>query len=85
MMWTTRKAVHMSDLYSEMSRQTNRTPRLRIDEIMDSMEDDDKQSLLAALNDRGVQNQRISQVLSERGWPISWHAVKNWRMRNVAK
>ena len=75
----------MSDLYAEMATPLSKAPRLRIDQIMDSMNDDDKQGLLAALNDRGIQNNRIAQVLTERGWPISWHAVKNWRIRNVPK
>lgn len=72
----------MSDLHEEMSRTSSSAPKLRIDAILEAMDDDDKASLLAALNDDGVQNQRISHVLTDRGWPVSWSAVRNWRARN---
>ena len=56
---------------------------MRVDTILEAMDDDDRESLLAALADPDVQTQRIAMVLTDRGWAVSWSAVKNWRRKQV--
>ena len=73
----------MSDLYLEMRQPASRGGKMRVDTILEAMDDDDRESLLAALADPDVQTQRIAMVLTDRGWAVSWSAVKNWRRKQV--
>lgn len=73
----------MADLYSEMRLGKSRGGKFKVDEILGSMDEEDRASLRAALCDSGVQTQRVAHVLTERGWPVSWSAVKNWRVKNA--
>ena len=47
------------------------------------MEEDDAESLMAALADQDIPSMRISEVLAERGWAISANAVANYRRAKV--
>jgi len=73
----------MVDLYSEMRLQKSHAGKLKVDEILDAMDEEDRASLRAALCDSGVQTQRVAHVLTEQGWPVSWSAVNNWRRANA--
>ncbi|MBF84122.1 MAG: hypothetical protein CL489_06540 [Acidobacteria bacterium] len=70
----------MNDLYEEMKRRPKRkNQRFRIEMILDAMDQEDRESLSAALIDEDIQHVRVSEVLNEHGYEISVNAVRNYR------
>ena len=68
------------DLYQEMKSRGRKKPqRYRVAVILDELAEDQKDSLLAALEDDGIPHARIAEVLSEQGHGVSSNAVANYR------
>ena len=74
----------MTSIYDEVKlRGRRQIQRFRIDIILGGMEEDDAESLMAALADQDIPSMRISEALAERGWAISANAVANYRRAKV--
>lgn len=65
-----------------------RTPQYRgakIDSILQSMEKKDRESLIAALMEKSIPAERISNVLAKRDISVGRQAIKLWRQANIKK
>ena len=63
----------------------NTAPRMKVDVILDQMDDDLRGIVTKALQGPTSQfpSRTIATVLTRNGWPISDSAVSNWRQKNV--
>jgi hypothetical protein len=53
----------------------------KLDSIIESLDKEDKDSLLTALRDTRISSSRISEVLIKRGHNAGRDAVRSWRKR----
>tara|TARA_Y100000817_G_C16527610_1_gene398550 strand:+ start:265 stop:507 length:243 start_codon:yes stop_codon:yes gene_type:complete len=69
----------MPDLYAEMKARDGRSQIYLIDSILESMPDEDKDGVIAALEDKGIPHVAIADVLTAHGHKCSAGAVRNYR------
>ena len=69
----------MPDLYAEMKAREGHSQAYLLVSILDSMSEEDKVSLLAALEDKGIPHVAVSDVLTANGYKCSAGAVRNYR------
>ena len=69
----------MPDLYAEMKAREGHAQRFLLDAILDSMPEDDKNSLINALEDADIPHVAVSDVLTANGYKCSAGAVRNYR------
>lgn len=58
---------------------TRKTKRLRVDEVMDDLSDEDKKDLLDAIRDPRIVPNAIMRALHKRGIQISENAIRHAR------
>lgn len=69
---------------SELANQLRNEPRkpnnnFRVDEILATLDDEDKAGLLAVLADESVTVAAITRVLRRNGHPLSENSIRNYR------
>jgi hypothetical protein len=55
----------------------------KVNFLLDSLKDEDKQSLIDALNDLTISSRSLSKILISHGYKIGRSAVDAWRHENV--
>ena len=60
----------MPDLYAEMKAREGHAQRFLLDAILDSMPEDDKNSLITALEDADIPHVAVSDVLTANGYNV---------------
>lgn len=55
----------------------------KVNLLLASLDESEKQSLLDALNDLGISSRVISRILNDNGYKIGRAAVDKWRHENV--
>lgn len=53
--------------------------RMRVDVILDELDDTRRAQLTAALADLSITHPAISAVVTRWGWPLSDSAIRTWR------
>lgn len=57
--------------------------QMRIDQILEELDDEDQKALRAALASAEFGNKTIARILSQQGHSCSGDSVKSWRDKNL--
>lgn len=69
-------------IFEECMEEINSHRVLRVDAILQSLDKEDRESLLAALKEPAISSRRIASVLAKRNIKASRESISKWRELN---
>lgn len=71
-------------IFEECLNSQTKAAGAKVDEILAQLSKEDSKSLLAALSDKSISANRISDVLRKRGITVGRDSIRSWRERNLS-